>query len=1253
MKKAKLFMMLALLVMGVSNVFAQNVTIKATNGSMIASTPTGNTDYDTFFRCGGFATWQHEQLSMVLTASDQTGKTDFGQLSNPANNLFSDGTHIQIAKGSGNYVCYLSLSLPKGYRFTGYEIKFSKPAQKKIGTDSNGDDVNVNTNTNASSFGETNSSFTFLAGYNKSVTRGGTSETISRNEGTEGSMGNVLYFKLEGGNSRAMITLESAEFFFTAEEDYTVLATPGNVQRVSAIDIPFKTSKVDYGTITKRNYNGVDRVAYSSANVKDLDANITLYEAESIKEGEDFDGSTGNVVDYKKGSISVENGYYRIGAENAAAPGETEHIYYIETPSYVLLSDRATKNPVGYRIVGAQIEYKYGETIEYGSEHNTYNTFYFSYTTTGRRPTTYYLNNTGGATTIQNQRAFWFIDEEGYIRTGVNGNTYLTNRNTVNGGTLYASTTTNKNDAVKFNITDEGYIYYTENGTNYWLNRTSSYNTNYFRFQNNTGNRATRTMSGSTTNVDIEDDILGTTTQPYTLKVYDKTGTSAEGNTVQVSSTNQSGTITLGGLNNDAIKIGVIGTGLIKGTLILQALDPYLDQMSVVCTDKQNTAIKLSQTFTASDFSVSGGEFHFYVPEDTKKVGITFEDLKSKYFDETYDGGSVPHTSRINFVKSEHYNAFGTSNNNIYTDTEEAAAGKTDVSERLKVGIVGSARFKFNNAADLTNGNGILTEYPFSIENYAAAPNNGSFGSMDFDITDGDKDATKYVFTTDETRYNIAPTTATQHRAYAYYEMHVFVHEANYHAKVEIVPVYEDGKTFYLDDNTEKTDAFYGAIVTAPYQEGGKTKQGYASYKDIYDRIGEIITAGADDATTPHTDLPESTKQILYLDLSQLAGVYHQTTTNATSTEGGDDTTETPAETNYLEQYAVNCLFFLPQGFSENRHNIAYKMESGGFRAANNIVVTDKQPFYSPYDIQVDAANYSEYKRMVTIERYGTVGKATVILPFNINVDADGLHNNKDNSGSFKLHKMQNTDAITLTNRDNLDYYAEGYFTKPELQEIQLETGKTYVAPAYKPYVVEVISGPSEEGSNQLSFIARVNGGIVYQTPDKTNYIFDGEEATSTVENVGYKFSHHGTITGRQLPNASKTTQIFYFANNLFHDSQTLYDGLALNMFPFRTYYDYQATGSHAKVSSFRVVFGENPNMGGTNGINEIQRDADLAVIPGKGVITLMAKAEKDITIHAANGQTVDKCNLKAGETRTVAVPAGVYVINGVKMVVK
>ena len=40
MRKAKLFMMLALLVMGVSNLFAQNVTVHPGNGSMLPARKT-------------------------------------------------------------------------------------------------------------------------------------------------------------------------------------------------------------------------------------------------------------------------------------------------------------------------------------------------------------------------------------------------------------------------------------------------------------------------------------------------------------------------------------------------------------------------------------------------------------------------------------------------------------------------------------------------------------------------------------------------------------------------------------------------------------------------------------------------------------------------------------------------------------------------------------------------------------------------------------------------------------------------------------------------------------------------------------------------------------------------------------------------------------------------------------------------------------------------------------------------------------
>ena len=104
---------------------------------------------------------------------------------------------------------------------------------------------------------------------------------------------------------------------------------------------------------------------------------------------------------------------------------------------------------------------------------------------------------------------------------------------------------------------------------------------------------------------------------------------------------------------------------------------------------------------------------------------------------------------------------------------------------------------------------------------------------------------------------------------------------------------------------------------------------------------------------------------------------------------------------------------------------------------------------------------------------------------------------------------------------------------------------------------------------------------------------------------------------------------------------------------PFRSYYDYTTTSNGAKLTKFRLAFSDIDEFGGTNGIDEIKRDVDLAVIPGNGNITLMARADKDVTIHAVNGMTVDKCSLRAGETRTVSVPAGVYVINGVKMVVK
>lgn len=1210
----KLLTLFVLCLIGMQG-YAQNVTIRANNGSMIASVPDGNYT-DPFYASGGFATWQHEQLSMVLTASDMTRLTSSNQLDNPANNLYSDGTHIQIAKGRDTYrVCYVSLSLPKGYRFTKYTIVFSKP--NELTKTLNGNSTTFNSSNTASRFGETNSSFEYIGtAYRKDVARGGAAQTITR---TADDMSNVLYFRFQNTNAnvREIITLESAEFEFTAEADYAPLTTPGTASRVSAIDIPFQTSKVDYGTITSRNYGGATRVSYSSANVKDLQANFTLYEAEAVKDGTDFDGTSGNVVDYKKGSISVENGYYRIGAEDASKPGTTEHVYYIETPSYVLLSDNVTKNPVGYRIVGAKIDYKYGSTKIYGTEHSEHDAFYIS-------QGSYYLNSTGGATTSTNNRALWFIDDEGYIRTGANGTIYLSNYNSQTGGSGYAGTTQNKEDAVKFSISNEGYIYYTENGTNYWMRRTTSWGTSYFRFQNNTGNRATRTLTGGTIKVDIDDDVMGSTTQPYTLKVYDKTGTSAQ--TVNVSSSNASGSVYVAGMNNDAIKIGVIGTGLIQGTLTLQALDPYLDRMKVVCSDPEvEPDLHISQNFTASDFSVNGGKFYFYLPTecDEHDVTISFEDLSSKYLDETYTGGSSDNNSRINFVQSLHYQAFGTTTNNIYSNTAEAANAQL---ERQKVSVVGTEKFKFNNAADLSSGNGILTEYPFTLANYAAAPNEGTFSTMTFTVSSEDQDLTRYVFTTDETRYNIAPTTAIQHRAYAFYEMEVHVQSSTYDPKVEFVKVYENTDYDNSEDggSIDQNDAFYGAVVTIDDQ----VDEGYASIGAIYNAINDAIEEANG------VDAPTSPKQLLYLDFSELAGVL-QTTTGTHQTIG-----------DLIDTYAKNCLFFLPVGSSAPNNNVAYKTQSKTFEAANNIVLTDKQPFFSPYDIYVRSTNYATYTRKITRPENGVVTKATLIMPFALSI-ANGVHTNADGKSSFSLNTMKDGQNFSQA-PSSVDH------PSAKFEKISGEWSE-----ANKPYTVEVLT--CEEEGDDLSFVVTQNAAHIVATPKETSGLGKiallGETASGQYTNknkvtTSYTCTNQGSFAGITYDRA-KSENVFYFASNMFLNLHTLNPSKQyMYNYPFRAAYIYPDGGTGSNLLRFFDIDFQG-TLGDTDAIAEMPQQADLAVRTGNGYISMTSTIDQTVSVRSLNGTTVGELNMRAGDSKSINLPSGIYVVNNVKIIVK
>ncbi len=1148
-----------------TSVQAQNVTIRANNGNMVASRPVGDTDYDIFFKCGGFASWQHEQLNMVLTVSDFTNLTENYQLANPANNLFADGTHIQIAKGGGAsaYRTLASVSLPKGYRFTGYSIKFSKPGETTKQLEDNSQTFN-SSNTSAT-FGETDETFgTYKT--SASAARGGTAVTISRQEMSDGEMGNVLYFKLNGTQNdkdRALITLESAEFFFTAEENYSPVTPAGSISTpVSAVDVPFTTSKVDFGSIERKEYDGVERYSYSSANVKDLDAKLVLFEAGSTKNGEGIDGISGKVVDYKAGSISSSGGYFKLNSGDA----NTEKVYYIETPTYVEVSN-GEKVPVGYRITGAQFAYTMstGQTV--------------AYITYKQGNTTYYLNTNGRFenTTTPTE---WKVDDDGCIYSG---STYL--GFTVSGfinRTYTFGTFSSKPDYPLYVNNTNNRIYGTYRGM---------MNTYTVYLHGSTGDASVATNQSNLALWSVQ---TVTGDNSYTLLVYDKEGKNPQ--EITVDSDNPSGTVSIGGLNNDAVKFGVKGTGYVQATLTLQALDPYLDRMNVVCQDEVQTSIRMHQTFTASDFSVNGGVFYFYLPKEAigHSVAITFEDLHSKYFDDTYTGGSITHTSRINFVKSAHYNAFGTSNNNLYTNYAEAANATL---ERLKVGTVGTKKFKFNNAEDVGTSGGTLEEYSFSLENYTAE--GGAFTDMKFTVSNADQHLVRYVFTTDETRYNISPATATQHRAYAFYEMEVHVQSFLYEPKVEFKPVYSS--TCFEGD---KNEAFYGVEITAP---DGAGKPGYASTNKIFEKIEAAITAKKDDFG--NTDCPADAKHILYLDFSKLLGVYQ--VADATHSSMDD----------YSADNAANCLIFLPKGSSAPNNNVAAQLESGEFKAANNIVLTDKQPFYSPYDILVDGANTAQYKRQITWATQGKNTLQTLLLPFTLRV-TNGVHE-EDNGVKFTLNKMKASNCLSIDHAE--DANAENFKAKAYFEPIADEASSANV-----PYMVEVTSAPTGEDKDYPFTVTQRGATIKATTGMDANYLFKGETASGSINGASYSFQNQGSYSGKELTAADG---YFYYAGGMYLNSKNIRPEVStkLLMYPFRAYYSYTG-GSGAKMGFMEIVFGENE----TTGIDALARES-VAI-------------DENAPVYDLQGRMIAP-SMKALAGKKLA--RGMYVVNGVKIIVK
>ena len=818
----------------------------------------------------------------------------------------------------------------------------------------------------------------------------------------------------------------------------------------------------------------------------------------------------------------------------------------------------------------------------------------------------------------------------------------------------------------------------------------------------------------------------------YNLKIYDKTGKSVV-KTIEVTQSNAGTDETkykLEGLNNDAVKFEISGLAdnrqaLVNVTLHLEALNPYIDKMDIVCHDEINTAtgkpnLELTQSFTSNDFSVSGGKFIFYVPDDYSDVPLTFtfSDLYSKYGDNTYYN-DVEHmqmngNARYSYVTSDYFKQFSGNQvtgitgfpvngglydtayltNNKGSNGPDAGTGNFyPYTSKVFTSTAGNVRFKFNNAENLTNATGSLIEYPFSVSTYLS-----NYGDPDWKASSGTTQETGafipcklianinstqntnnyqksdifYVFTADETRYNIAPTTGLQHRSYAFYRMDIelaarpftpkFTYEKIYDKSFQLqkqpkidkttgnVVTDDDGKV--VTEEVEVEDSMWGLILDAEEETDEVTGEkiiGYFTYQEIIDHIQGRGKPGDANYIAPtldptNTNAPKYMRQILYVDGTPLSAMLNSSENSIIK-----------RLQDLKDSLAVNNLVFLPENTTSTLDNTAFKTLSGTFRAGKDIVLADKQPFYSPYDIQVDAANKATYTRVLTQADYGQATNATIMLPFTINVGSNGLHTNPDGKCSFSVNTM-----------------LSGKTLKP-VEGSTVDCGTTYFAPisgettkANTPYMIKVESiDASVSNNNQISFIATQNGSGIAKTPtDLTIPVFSGkvikgENTTGSYKDVNYYFTNYASYSGGKFDRAV-SEDVFYFSKNKYVDLHTLYPGTQqyLLSFPFRGVYTYSTSAPSAGaklMGSFVISYDldDMESMGITTELEKLGTKPDLMIRSDRGMLTITASRSQDVVIRSVNGMVVKSTNIEAGNTTTVALPAGIYLVNNTKITVK
>lgn len=1146
---------------------AQTVSISPKTGNVIsAASYEDESHLDDF---GGV--WVHNQLPMTLVTSDKSDLMESGMMKEHANNMAVVKDKLVFASGT-SVTNHMSLSLPKGYRFTSYKLVMDYDDE----------------GTRASTFREMNSLFS-TSYASATVSNRDKGVTLQRTSLSNSDMGNILYFRQDHteGMARVKVTSFVVTFECTGKFNESLHAGVAELTNpVSCIALPFQTHRTDLGKIEETTKEGYRSYKYDYKNVKDLSADFLLYDQDGIVGGKAVAGTPGD------GAISSV--YYN---GQLTFVGLKNNTYWLETPTDAI-TQNGTRTPVGYRIVGARLLYaNNAQSIGFKKGDNIY-------ITDGNGK---YMNS---SLEFTETKVEWTYGADGKVSTKSGKKTYYLRHYT--GSFLFPTVslrTTTKADQASVYNTKGLNLFYGSVENAYIISYDASGNAVYDKDPKNNA-------------VVVNANPTETSTTGFTIKLYDRTGETAQ--QAKVDANHVEGDLVLEKINNDAIKLQIEGLeegqeAFVCFQVQLEALNPYIDKMDITCTQPSGEQA-LKKQYLADDFTIgTDGKVDFGVPSNFGTTGLrfAFDGLHSKSADETYPGGQVGEYSRYHFVKSEYYNLIGES-----LQDHRSEAADQDYTKKIRVDVAGDKAFKCNNSDMFKAGTTGSETFYYEEYRYTNTAYNTQGGQWNKMVVNSGADYVKrYIVVCDETRYNIAPTTTPRHAIYAYYSTDLKLTTVDYTPEITYTKVYDDA---VIPTGPDK-NYYVGATLRLKDEAGSLLPEGtgYAFTKQIIDQINADIAAHK-------TNAPVDADHILYFDASKINSLLFSSN-NAAWGQLED----------LKRDLGMNALIFLPTGVTDNNDNVATKSLSGDdFIAENNIVLEDQWPFFSPYDIRINAANEVSYKRFVA-NNNDTKKWVSIVLPFTVAVDTEtGQYINEDDKCDFTFFKMNTTDAFSKPNPSGIFTDIDAHFSPC--------TGVSTTQPN-DAYIVRIDRAEMTEKEAKLMFILRQRGSTIVKTP--VGRTIKGAASSGTINGQNMVLTPQATFSGAEV---DKKQGIFYFNKDKFVSSRTLDVVPTVYVLPFRSYYD--CTGMGTGKRNIRYI---NISLEPNNTPTDIQEVTSKATNAGfvfssqAGQLTVKATKDLRVNVRNVSGQTIDVKALKAGESHSVKLPSGIYVVNGTKVMVR